>query len=140
VEALPTNSHNHFMLGHLMEWFYNGLGGIDQADSSIAFKHIVIDPRPSGNVDWVHASYDSPFGMISVDWQKKDDFFSVILRIPANTIATVYLPAKDSQTVRESTFRSTIGGWRIVGHENGKIKLKVGSGEYGFVISTPNNN
>lgn len=26
--ALKTASHNHCMLGHLMEWFYGGIGGI----------------------------------------------------------------------------------------------------------------
>ena len=30
--ALKYVSNNHMMLGHLMEWFYSGIGGIRQAD------------------------------------------------------------------------------------------------------------
>ena len=30
-QALPSVSNNHFMLGHIMEWFYSGLGGIRPA-------------------------------------------------------------------------------------------------------------
>jgi len=34
--ALENVSNNHLMLGHLMEWFYSGLGGIDQDEYSTA--------------------------------------------------------------------------------------------------------
>ena len=35
--ALKYVSNNHMMLGHLMEWFYSGLGGIRQTDGSVSY-------------------------------------------------------------------------------------------------------
>ncbi len=55
-------SHNHMMLGHLMEWFYSALGGIKQAENSVAFKNIVIEPEVVGDVNSCQTSYDSPYG------------------------------------------------------------------------------
>ena len=34
-------SNNHFMLGHLMEWFYSGLAGIRQGADSTAFSKLL---------------------------------------------------------------------------------------------------
>ena len=39
------------MLGHLMEWFYTGVGGIRQDENSLAFKNIIIRPEIVGDRD-----------------------------------------------------------------------------------------
>ena len=39
--ALKYVSNNHMMLGHLMEWFYSGLGGIKQQDDDVGFRNIL---------------------------------------------------------------------------------------------------
>ena len=43
--ALEEVSNNHLMLGHLMRWFYSGLLGIDQSESSLAYASIVLKPQ-----------------------------------------------------------------------------------------------
>ncbi|MCX6262715.1 MAG: family 78 glycoside hydrolase catalytic domain, partial [Bacteroidia bacterium] len=48
--ALEIVSNNHLMLGHLMEWFYSGLGGIDQEESSMGYKKIIIKPEMVGDI------------------------------------------------------------------------------------------
>ena len=40
--ALKYVSNNHMMLGHLMEWFYSGIGGIRQAPGSESYDKIII--------------------------------------------------------------------------------------------------
>ena len=39
--ALKYVSNNHLMLGHLMEWFYSGIGGIRQVPGSKAGEQII---------------------------------------------------------------------------------------------------
>lgn len=90
--ALTDVSNNHMMLGHLMEWFYNGLGGIYQAENSVAYKKIIIAPKPVGNIRWVKCSFKSPNGVITSDWEKSDHLFSLKIEIPENTKGTVVLP------------------------------------------------
>src|SRR5258705_8905696 len=41
-QAYPNVSNNHFMLGHLMEWFYGGLCGIKQSKDGVAYNKIEI--------------------------------------------------------------------------------------------------
>ena len=66
------NSGNHVMLlGDLLTWCYQYLGGIRQAATdptgfSAGYKHIVL--RPAFNIqdcEWANVSYDSPYGRIT---------------------------------------------------------------------------
>ncbi len=91
-QAYESVSNNHFMLGHLMEWFYTGLCGIRQAQGSVAYKNIVIAPQPVGDISSAKAAYNSPYGIISVEWQKTSGVFEMRVIIPANTTARIYMP------------------------------------------------
>jgi len=90
--ALSDVSNNHMMLGHLMEWFYSGLGGIYQAENSIAYRDIIIAPKPVGDMDWVKCSYNSPQGIIVSEWELTEDTFSLIIEVPKTSSAKVILP------------------------------------------------
>ncbi|MEN8249304.1 MAG: family 78 glycoside hydrolase catalytic domain [Bacteroidota bacterium] len=91
--ALAEWSNNHMMLGHLMEWFYSGLGGIYQDHNSIAYKEIVIAPKPVGDIEWVKCSYKSMQGIISSDWKLDKDTFTLRVEVPANSKAKIIMPA-----------------------------------------------
>ena len=90
--ALKNVSNNHMMLGHLMEWFYAGLGGIYQSENSVAYSEIIIAPKPVGNIKWVKCSFNSIKGKISSNWKIDDESFILNIEIPENTKATVILP------------------------------------------------
>ena len=132
--ALPTNSNNHFMLGHLMEWFYNGLGGINQAKNSIAYKEIEIRPQPVGDLSYVRSSYRSPYGLIRSNWKKEKGKFVLVVEIPVNTTATVTLPGTDviQESNRALSGRNDV---EMLGVENGSTKIRVGSGTYHFTVN-----
>lgn len=134
-QALPTSSNNHFMLGHIMEWFYTGLAGIRQADGSVAFKHIVIDPRPVGDLTFAEAAFTSPRGKVLSSWKKNDDSFILQIFIPHNATATVYLPSKSNSVISENS-HPLKGNKNVtfIGFENGKTKLLVVSGAYEFTV------
>ncbi len=90
--ALPDVSNLHMMLGHLMEWFYSGLGGIYQADNSIGYKNIIIAPKPVGNITWSKCSYNSPKGVIISEWELVENAFSLIIEVPLTSSAEIILP------------------------------------------------
>jgi alpha-L-rhamnosidase len=128
--ALPTVSNNHFMLGHLMEWFYSGLGGISQQDDGIAFNKIRIYPQVVGDLTRAQTTYDSPYGLISTAWTKAGQDFELSVDIPANTTAMIYLPATGTQKVTE-----TAGAvFKNLGAEMGRTRIAVGSGKYNFKV------
>ena len=92
--ALPEHSNNHMMLGHLMEWFYNGLGGIYQDKSSLAYKNIIIAPKPVGNIQWAKCSYNSVKGIISSSWKMDANGFIMTVAIPEYSNAKIIIPEK----------------------------------------------
>jgi alpha-L-rhamnosidase len=126
-------SQNHFMLGQLNEWFFHDLAGIAFDPTQPGFKNIVIRPQPVGDITWVKCAYDSIHGPIALEWHKTDVHFTLHLTIPANTTATVYVPAKNLDTVTESGRAATKAeGVKFLRQENGWAVLETGSGNYQF--------
>jgi alpha-L-rhamnosidase len=85
------NSMNHFMLGHLMEWHYAYLAGIRQQPGSVGWKKVLIAPTP-GSLDSAAASFDSPSGMIRVNWKQVNGSFTMKVTIPKGIEAVAVLP------------------------------------------------
>lgn len=134
--ALEIVSNNHLMLGHLMDWFYSGLGGISQSKTSVAYKEIVIKPEMVGDLTWVKSSYQSPYGEIRSDWEKAGLGMKMNVTIPANTSALIYVPVKAGSVIKESG--KDISGMKdilVVGEENGRKVIQVGSGNYSFSVN-----
>lgn len=126
-QALPSVSNNHFMLGHIMEWFYEGLAGIRPADGAVAYNKIIIRPQPVGDVTWAKANYRSAYGLISSDWKKQDKAFELNINIPANTTASVYLPVDAASKITMND--KPVSG---VYYNDKGVMIAIGSGVYHF--------
>lgn len=128
-------SQNHFMLGQINEWFFNDLVGIGVDADGAGFRKSIIKPEPVGDLKWVKGSYQTVSGLISVDWKKEDGVFSLDVSIPANTSATVFVPADNANQVNESGKPAgNANGVKFIKFENGKAIYEVASGEYHFVV------
>ncbi|HEX2851723.1 MAG TPA: family 78 glycoside hydrolase catalytic domain [Opitutaceae bacterium] len=139
TEAWDANlgaSHNHFMLGQVIEWFYHDLAGIASDPEGPGFKKIVIRPQPVGDLTWVEASHESMHGPIAVRWERPAGSFTLKVTIPANTTATVFLPARSSDSVREGGAPVAQGsGVKFLRREGDRDVLAVESGSYSFEAS-----
>ena len=135
-EALENVSNNHLMLGHVMEWFYTGLAGIQQAENSVAYKNINIKPEFSKGLSFVKGSFDSPYGKIRSEWKKTDGHIQMEIEIPFNTTAKIYLPTDNASTVKiRDVNNKIITPDRVTGKEN--LIVKIGSGTYKIEIAKP---
>lgn len=135
-DAVTTSSLNHCMLGHIEEWFYRGLGGLTSDPSGPGFKKIMIKPQIVGDLEWVNCSYDSPDGQISSNWRREGKKLTMDITIPPNTTATVFVPAKDADSVTESSKpASEVTGVKFLRMENNVAVYAVGSGIYQFQSS-----
>jgi hypothetical protein len=127
------NSQNHCMLGHLEEWFGHGLVGINPGEDKPGYQHSVVRPRVVDGVDWAEGSYRSVHGRIACRWERQGDRLIVKMTIPANTTATVYVPARSPEAVTESGVPAAKAeGVTPRGIEPGCAVYAVGSGEYEF--------
>ncbi len=72
-QVVPIKSHNHFMLGHLMQWLYTHVGGIRRDTGALAYKRSVIRPEAVGDLTMARVSFESPYGQIRSEWSKGAD-------------------------------------------------------------------
>lgn len=127
------NSFNHYSIGSIGEWIYRVILGINLDENQPGYKHIIIQPRPGGTLTWAKGHYNSIRGKIGVNWSLKDEKFNLEVTIPANTSATVYIPATDPNKITESGKPLTKSEEiELVGYENSTAQIEIKSGTYRF--------
>ena len=95
-------SHIHSCFTSLDGWFYQGLAGIRPDPARPGFKRIIIKPAIVGDLTWVKAHFDSPYGRIVSNWRRDGRRLTMDIAIPANTTATLYVPTSRPGEVTES--------------------------------------
>ena len=75
-------------------WLYQGAAGIQADPAAPGFEHVIIKPSMVGDLIWVNARHDSPYGRIVSNWKREDDRVTMEVTIPANSTATIYVPAR----------------------------------------------
>ena len=127
------SSRNHIMFGDISAWFYQTLAGLNLDPEVPAFKRFIVRPRPVGDLRWVRAKHESPYGLIAVSWKRNDAAFSLEVTVPPSTTAVVYVPAKSADTVREGGQPAAQApGVKFLRHDDGAAVFEVGSGTYAF--------
>lgn len=128
-------SHNHFMLGHILEWFYRDVAGLRPDPEHPAFAAFTVRPTVVGDLTWAKAHYDSIRGRIETGWRLDGGALCVDLVVPPNTEATVELPGTDPGAVREGAGPAgKAPGVTPLGVRGGRCAFRVGSGRYAFVV------
>lgn len=106
-KANPSmNSGNHVMLlGDLLTWCYQYVGGIRQTDESVAYKHLLLSPDFS-IPDCFHAdvTYTTPYGQVASRWKKDGKKVHWEVEVPANTDALVVFPDKSTRKVGSGSY------------------------------------
>jgi alpha-L-rhamnosidase len=128
------NSFNHYAIGAVAEWMYRVIVGINNDDAHPGYEQFVVRPIPGGGLTWANGSYNSIRGKIESSWRVEQGVFSLDVTIPANTTASVYVPAKSADSVTESDQpASRAAGVRFVKMDDGAAVFHVTSGKYRFV-------
>ena len=126
-------SRNHIMFGDISAWFYENLAGIQPDPTAPGFKHIVLKPSVVGDLKWVKAHYDSPYGRIVSEWESRRGTFTWKITVPPNTSATVYVPTSNVASVKEGGHPlAKVRGVKFLRMENGCVVLEIQSGSYDF--------
>lgn len=93
----PRNgtSWNHFMMGQIDEWLFRTLAGIRQQEGTVGMRHLLIAPTLVGDMEFVRAKTQSPYGEISVDCSRS----KTTVTIPVGCDAKIILPNGEQKTV-----------------------------------------
>lgn len=129
------NSFNHYSFGAVAAWMYNYSLGIQRHPQQAGFKKFILMPTPDPNkaITYAKGYYDSIYGRISSEWKIENNQFLYNTSVPANTSATLYLPANNLSQVTEQG--KAIQTWKNVKIENGMAVIPLLSGNYSFVVA-----
>jgi alpha-L-rhamnosidase len=87
------NSFNHYSFGSVAEWMYGTVAGIDLDEQAPGYKHVLIAPRPGGTLTSASAKLETIHGTVASSWSLSGKVFKLSVTVPANTTASVTLPA-----------------------------------------------
>lgn len=130
-EGNLRGSLNHYSYGAIGNWLYQAVAGL--VPGKPGYRHIRFQPQPGGGLTFASATYQSLYGEIATGWQIDGERFHLTVTVPANTTATVVIPARLGTQVTEGgvalEFAAGIDGVR---REQKGTSIEIGSGTYMF--------
>lgn len=133
------NSGNHVMLvGDLLTWLFEDVAGIAPDPLHPGFQHILMRPRAVRQAGKAWAVHLSPYGRIVSRWRVRGSAFTWDVEVPANSRATLWIPAAGDTSVLEGG-RPLAGrpGIRLLRREEHTALVEAGSGRYHFASMLP---
>ena len=130
------NSLNHYSFGAVGQWMMAYSLGIQRDEPG--FRRFILQPEPdpTGQMTWAKGYYDSMYGKISSSWKVENGVLTYETSVPANTSATLYLPAISEKNIDESGKPAgNAKGVKFLKRENGKAVFELESGTYKFVVN-----
>ncbi|RFM27788.1 alpha-L-rhamnosidase [Deminuibacter soli] len=133
-EPASMNSFNHYAYGAIGDWMYRVVAGLDTYEDGAGYHHIKVMPHIGGGLTQVAASLKTYYGTASSAWKLENGTLQLDVTIPANTTATVYVPATAASAVMADGKAVTPGSAEAV---SGYVPVTVGSGVYHFTAPAP---
>ncbi len=115
--------------GPLGAWFYKYLAGIRPLQPS--FREFTLHPYFADDLDWMKATFRSPYGEILSSWERTVDGITYQVKVPVNTSARVYLPVSDLSGITINGKSLLSASELSITHTSGdNIMIPIGSGHY----------
>jgi alpha-L-rhamnosidase len=135
-QSPAMNSFNHYSLGAVGQWLYEGIAGIRQQPGSVGYRELLIRPTPGGRLSTANASYESVLGRIATSWERVNGELHLHVAVPPGSTALVHVPTSDPDGVREGgRALDAADGIAVRGYESGALVCAVGPGTYDFVAA-----
>lgn len=128
-------SLNHYAYGTPVSWLYTDVLGIKSDENAPGYKHFYLEPHTGGGLSHAEGSYASAYGKISVQWEKTDEGYRYQFVVPANTTATLILPALEEGEYRQegALRRQEKNGMTLLLEDGEKVKYELSAGTYSII-------
>ena len=135
------NSFNHYAYGAIGDWMYRVVAGLDTDPDGPGYKKIRIQPYPGKELTRASASLETYYGKAFSGWSTEGNNFTMDVEIPANTTATVYIPATPNSSITENgNPLQESKDLKVIGRGTSYTVVQLGSGTYHFVSNFQTNN
>lgn len=100
ISGTEMNSLNHYAYGSIVEWMYRYMIGINPVEEKPGFKRAVIAPKPDYQLEWAKSEFKSASGNYRVKWELKKNKLEIVVNVPFDCEAELWLPNADKMNVR----------------------------------------
>lgn len=101
-------SQLHNCYNAIGSWFIQALAGITPDEATPGYRHFNIRPQMVEGISWVEASKDTPYGLVSVEWEREGDALTMNVTVPVGGTATVSFP--DGEVVKLASGKHKLKG------------------------------
>lgn len=130
------NSFNHYAYGAIGDWMYRVVAGLDTDEDMPGYKKIKIKPHIGGKLTHASATLNTYYGKLHSGWKLEAGKLILEVEVPANTTATVYIPATDPSSVMENGQALTsLKDIHVVSTDKEYVQVVIGSGSYRFEVA-----
>ncbi|MBN2152113.1 MAG: family 78 glycoside hydrolase catalytic domain [Candidatus Lokiarchaeota archaeon] len=137
-QSKMMNSFCHYSYGSVGEFIVRVILGINPSEQHPGFAEFTIKPVPAKQLSWVKGHVTTIRGTISCEWRLGDSRLDLAVTVPANTAATVHVPASDGESVLEGGNRlEDAEGVEYKGMQEGAAVVRVVSGTFHFASTMP---
>ncbi|MCP9236133.1 alpha-L-rhamnosidase [Lewinella sp. JB7] len=137
-QAVTMNSFNHYAYGAVGDWLYRTVAGLDTDAEKPGYRHLLLNPHPGGSLTDATAELMTPYGLAASGWALDGEELTVNVTVPPNATAALTLPAADPARVDlDGTTLSTGNGVHSAEGIDGKVVVRLGSGNYRFRLPAP---
>lgn len=134
------NSQIHTCYTGIGGYFIKGFGGIRPDPENPGMQNMLIKPALVGDLTFANTNYESIYGNVVVNWERRGKGASFHIEVPVNTTAKIYLPALSKEDIKEGGL--PVEDWvglTYVGTEKSDalgnfVIFNVGSGAYDFTV------
>lgn len=101
-----SGSYNHFAYGCVGDYIYRRILGI--APVKTAYERIRIEPVFPQQLDWAKGWHETPYGRVSISWERESDGISLNVTLPPGCEANV-IAGHDSHHICSGRHKMKIG-------------------------------
>lgn len=125
------NSFNHYSLGSVGEWLFEGILGIRQTDDSAGYRELRLAPRLDPELQWAGGSLETARGLVVSRWRKGAAGVTWEVSVPPGADATAVVPGCAAAEVTESGIDlASAEGIGVLADRPSETLLRLSPGSY----------
>jgi alpha-L-rhamnosidase len=115
-------SYIHNCFNGIGSWFYQAIGGIAPDETAPGYRKVWIKPQIPDGISWAKVTKETPYGTLSVHWQKNDAQLDFDISVPVGCTAYVPFPEHTTSYILDGKRFDKTGSEPVV-LESGKYKV-----------------
>lgn len=110
-------SDNHAMYSSYIQWFYEGLAGINISKEAYGANEVLIKPYFEEEIDFVQCKYKSIKGDIVSNWSRSEDDILLHIEVPNNL--------KSGLLILDKKYKTFIKEFKVVKEDESNIYIDI---------------